>query len=254
MGRFVYDHLKAHPEVDRWLVLERELHRHAVQAELEPGHRVVCSLEEVEGPLLFAVECAGHEAVRQVVPQLLGRGVTTVVASVGALANSDVAQALEAACGDGCSQLLLVPGALAGVDALAAARSFGLESVRYCGRKPPRSWKRTQAEQLCDLDALGEATTFFRGTAREAALAFPQNANVAAMIGLAGIGLDATQVELIADPAATCNTHTVEASGTFGSMEIRISASAFAANPKTSALAGMSVIRTVQNRLNHVVI
>ena len=254
MGRFVYDSLKSHPLVDRWVILERAAQLHAIQAYLQHGHLAISCFQELEEAPSFAVECAGHEAVRGVVPQLLNGGVSTIVASVGALANVEIASELEAACTRGHSQLTLVPGALAGVDALAASKLFGLDSVCYCGRKPPRSWKGTRAEALCDLDALTAPATFFRGTAREAATTFPQNANVAAMVGLAGLGLDRTDVELIADPHATGNTHTIAAQGQFGSMEMRIAAKAFPTNPKTSALAGMSVIRTVQNRLNPIVI
>jgi aspartate dehydrogenase len=254
MGRFVYENLKGHPLVERWVILERASERSTVQAALDTGHIVVSSLEELEVKPDFAVECAGHEAVRIVVPQLLNQGVSTIMASVGALANTELATALESACRSGRSQLTLVPGALAGVDALAAAKLFGLERVHYSGRKPPRSWKGTRAEALCELDTLRVATTFFRGTAREAATIFPQNANVAAMVGLAGVGLDQTTVELIADPDASGNTHTIAAEGSFGAMEMRIAANAFPNNPKTSALAGMSVIRTVQNRLNHFII
>jgi aspartate dehydrogenase len=254
MGRFVYENLRDHPLVERWIVLAREPHRKDVQDCLRRSDLMVSSIEELHHKPDLAVECAGHEAVRQVVPQLLGEGVSTIVASVGALAHTEVVSTLEAACTRGGSQLTLVPGALGGVDALAASKLFGLDTVRYCGRKPPRSWKGTPAESLCDLDAMTCANTFFRGTAREAARTFPQNANVAAMVGLAGLGLDHTAVELIADPEATGNTHTIAAYGNFGSMELRIAANAFASNPKTSALAGMSVIRTVQNRLNPFVI
>jgi aspartate dehydrogenase len=254
MGRFVYDNLKAHPLVTRWIVLEREAHKASVQALLLTRDRFVSSIHGLAEKPDFAVECAGHGVVRDVVPVLLDGGISTVIASVGALADSDVLTRLEAACTRGGSQLTLVPGALAGVDALAASRMFGLDSVRYSGRKPPRGWKGTRAEQLCDLDSLTEAAIFFRGSARQAASSFPRNANVAAMVGLAGLGLDNTEVELIADPAATGNTHTISALGGFGSMDICISAKAFATNPGTSVLAGMSVIRTVQNRLNQVVI
>jgi aspartate dehydrogenase len=254
MGRFVYENLKDHPLVERWVVMERAEQRDAVQSALKAGDLVVSSYDELPAKPSFAVECAGHDAVRRLVPQLLNGGICTIVASVGALANLEIATALDAACETGGSQLTLVPGALAGVDALAAAKLFGLDSVRYSGRKPPRSWAGTRAETLCDLASLTAPCTFFRGTAREAATTFPQNANVAAMVGLAGLGLDSTTVELIADPAATGNTHTIAAEGNFGSMEIRIAAKAFPANPKTSALAGMSVIRTVQNRLNHFII
>lgn len=254
MGRFVYESLKGHPSQLRWVVLERESRHEVVNMALSESDELISSVEDlVENPT-FAVECAGHDAVHGVIPLLLGRGVDTIMASVGALADQRVASMLEEACTRGNSQLTLVPGALAGVDALAAAKMSGLDSVRYSGRKPPRSWEGTHAEKLCDLAKLQVATTFFRGTAREAAQLFPQNANVAAMIGLAGLGLDYTEVELIADPLATGNTHAVQAQGSFGSMEMRLTAKAFQSNPKTSALAGMSVVRMILNRLNPVVI
>lgn len=254
MGRFVYESLQGHPFVGRWVVLVRTSDLDSVQPFLRSGDHVVSSLQEVRDNPDLAVECAGHEAVQNIVPELLHAGVSTVVASVGAVAHAQIAEKLESAYVHGRSQLILVPGALAGIDALAAAKLFGLDSVTYSGRKPAHSWKGTHAESVCDLDSMSTPVTIFRGTAREAASTFPQNANVAAMVGLAGLGLDRTTVELIADPHATGNTHTIAAHGKFGSMETRVAANAFPANVKTSALAGMSVVRTIQNRLNSIVI
>ncbi len=92
---------------------------------------------------------------------------------------------------------------MGGLDALAAARRAGLSSVSYVSRKPPAAWLGTPAERVADLSALTAAAAVFTGTAREAALAFPQNANVVAAIALAGLGFDETQVTLMADPAVT---------------------------------------------------
>ncbi|MDX3906416.1 MAG: aspartate dehydrogenase [Pigmentiphaga sp.] len=250
MGRSIFDQLRHDPRVARWLVLDRPERLDEITATLGGCGLAVAGIEDLNARPDFAVECAGHGAVTNVVPVLLRRGIDTIVASVGALAHHDVAQRLDQACSEGGAQLTLVPGALAGIDALAAARACGLDEVRYTGRKPPRSWKGTLAAERCDLDALARATVFFEGTAREAATLFPQNANVAAMAGLSGLGLDRTRVQLIADPEAGGNTHTITARGAFGRLEVEVEAAPFAANPKTSALAGMSIARAIRNRLD----
>ena len=109
------------------------------------------------------------------------------------------------------------------------------------------AWKGTPAENAVDLDRLAEATVFYRGKAREAAMAYPQNANVAAAVGLAGIGLDATEVQLTADPAATGNEHRIVAEGKFGRAEFMIQGRTLPNNPKTSMLAALSLARAMLN-------
>ena len=84
--------------------------------------------------------------------------------------------------------------------------------------------------------------THFDGTARDAALRYPKNANVAAAVALAGIGLDATKARLVADPNATGNTHIITAKGAFGSFEFTIKGNSLPESSRTSALAAMSVV------------
>lgn len=250
MGAYVHGQLQAmRPELV-WTVLTRARPRVPVPSVSGEAPRLLTSLADYSGTLPdLVLECAGHEAVATVLPALLRQGVPAVVTSVGALANPHTVQALDDACAQAGTQVTLVSGALGGLDALGAAAIAPLQEVLYQGRKPPTGWKGTAAEACCDLTALQTATVFFEGSAREAAQRFPHNANVAAAVGLAGIGMDATRVQLVADPGLTRNTHRVSAQGAFGTIDITIAAQPFEANPKTSALAGMSVVNTVLRRL-----
>lgn len=189
------------------------------------------------------VECAGHKAVVEFGAQVLSAGIPLLIVSIGSLADEVLLTRLRTAADAGHTRIILAAGAMAGIDALSAARLGGLTRVRYTGRKPPFAWRDTPAEELIDLDALDGPTTFYRGTAREAALAYPKNSNVAATIALAGLGFDATEVELVADPATTKNVHELMFEGADGRFDITICGEPSKANPKTSALTAHSIAR-----------
>ncbi|AOR80201.1 aspartate dehydrogenase [Novosphingobium resinovorum] len=200
------------------------------------------------------VECAGHEAVRAYGADVLRAGLSLMIVSTGALADPALAETLSAAAEEGGVQLVLASGAMAGIEGLSAARLGGLERVRYTGRKPALAWRGTPAEDLLDLAALIEPAVFFRGDAREAALTYPKNSNVAATVALAGIGFDRTEVELVADPTIATNVHELSFEGADGSFEVRIAGAPSAANPKTSALTAHSIVRLLHGMAAPIVI
>lgn len=226
---------------------------HSVEAVLVRPARVreaanyVGAVADFPVGLDVVIDCAGHQALAAYGPDILARGTDLVTVSLGALADATLAQTLERAARESGARLHLASGAIGALDCLQAARIGTLEAVTYVGRKPPQGWRGSPAEQVVDLDAMPtDAVTHFQGSAREAALAYPKNANVAAAVALAGAGFDATQVQLIADATVTQNIHEIEAKGSFGSFQFRIAGKALPDNPRSSALAAMSVVAKLQ--------
>jgi aspartate dehydrogenase len=253
MGRSVLEALRNEAQARVRYVLERPSRAGKLQDELG-GIQVLRSLDELDSVPDLLLECAGHEAVATLVPAFLEKGVTTIIASVGALAAPGVPECLERAARKGEARLIVVPGAIAGIDALSAASQVGLRSVVYVGRKPPAGWLGTAAEGVVDLRALLQPAVIFDGDAREAARRYPRNANVAAAVALAGVGMEQTRVSLIADPGVSRNTHQVHAVGDFGELHVTVSAEPLADNPKTSALAALSILRAVRNEFGWMVL
>ncbi len=217
-------------------------------ASLPPGIEAATAIGDLAVPPDLIAECAGHGAVAAFGEDALRRGIDFLVISIGALADAGLRTRLEAAAGRGGGKLILPAGAVAGADALTAARVGGLERVVYTSCKPPAAWRGTPAEAAHELDALSGPTLLFEGRADEAATLYPQNANVAATVALAGAGFDRTEVRLVADPAAGGNIHTVHAEGMFGAFDIEIRGKPLPDNAKTSTLAAHSVVAEIVRR------
>ena len=213
-----------------------------------PGIDIVERLDDLLAckPKVVA-EVAGQQAITEHGPEVLKRGFDLLIISIGALAEPTLLDRLKTAANEGKSRILLPAGAIGGIDAIAAMRVGGLTTVRYRSRKPPAAWRGSPAEKVADLDKLTGRTVLYRGHAGEAALLYPQNANVAAAVALAGLGFEKTEVELVADPEAPGNVHEIEVEGTAGRFAISLQGRPSRTNPKTSALAALSVARALLN-------
>jgi len=202
----------------------------------------------------LVVECAGHAAVQANATAVLRAGIETVIVSIGALADDVLFAELKAAAQSGRTRMVLPAGAIGGVDILSALRTAGVTKVTYTGRKHPSAWIGTPAEKLIDLAALQDEQVFFIGSARDAALQYPKNANVAATLALAGLGWDETRVRLVADPNVTRNIHEFAVCSTAADFSMRIEGHPSPDNPKTSVTTVHAVAREVLNRLREVAI
>ena len=259
IGQSVFDLIADEPRLQITHIIVPAGHEEEVRQQLarrDHGAQVQVTTSVPSGDARpdLLVECAGHSAIEAHVLPSLKAGIPCMVVSIGALSDAALAEALDDAAKAGSTQVQLLSGAIGGIDALAAARIAGLDSVTYVGRKPPLGWLGTPAEEKLDLRNLKEKALFFEGSARDAARLYPKNANVAATLSLAGLGMDNTRVQLWADPAVSENIHYYEAQGTFGFMGVTLKGKPLAANPKTSALTVYSVVRALKNRVARIAV
>lgn len=202
----------------------------------------------------LVVEVAGRDSVAEWGHAALQAGQDFAVSSTSAFADAALLQRMTALARSTGARIIIPPGALGGIDALAAGARMGLTSVEHRIIKPPAAWAGTEAEAACDLDALDAPVAFFSGSADAAAARFARNANVALITALAGLGPAQTRVTLIADPTATGNRHEIDADGAFGEMRLQLANKALPDNPKSSALTALSLVRLIENRVEPLVI
>lgn len=199
------------------------------------------------------VEAAGQDAASRLVPGFLEDGFSVLLASVGALADPETEARMRSA-PTGSAQLLIPAGAIGGIDLVAALGKPDIEEVAYIGSKPPVAWAKSPAAEGRDLSALDGPEVLYEGTAREAALRFPKNANVAATLALAGAGFDQTRARLVADPAARGNSHAYSVKARGAEISFRVTALPDPGNPGTSATTALSLVRAIRNRTDRFVI
>lgn len=215
---------------------------------------VVSDIADLPECPAVVVDCAGHGGLRAHGAAALRAGIPVLTVSIGALADAALQAELTQAATVGKTRLYLASGAIGGLDALSAAAAGDLAEVTYVGRKPPLGWRGSPAEDRLNLETLTSPEVHFQGSARECALKYPKNANVAASVALAGLGFDTTKATLIADPGVTRNIHEITARGDFGEFTFTIAGNSLPDNPKSSALTAMSVLRGILNRAAPVVL
>lgn len=194
----------------------------------------------------IVVECAPAAIFREIAEPALRAGRTLVPISVGALlANLDL-QALAAEHGAG----IQVPsGAVVGLDAIKAAARGHIQRVRMITRKPPGGLAGAPylTRHGIDLSGLEQPECIFRGSAAEGARGFPANVNVAAAVGLAGIGAEATELEIWADPGIDRNIHNILVESDSANLDLKIENIPSADNPRSGRIVALSILATLES-------
>ncbi len=199
----------------------------------------------------LVIEAASAEAVGPLLLQVIAQRKSLLLLSTGGLLKH---RRLLREASHLKVPVYLPSGALAGIDGVKAASLGGLKSVTLTTRKPPEAFRGAPfvVRRRIPLNSLRGPRLLFEGTVTQAVQAFPQNVNVAATLALAGGASARTRVKVVADPTIRRNIHEVEASGDFGRFSVRIVNRPSPGNPKTSRLALLSALATLQQILQPV--
>jgi aspartate dehydrogenase len=223
------------------------LHRSEQSDRVLDGIKHVATLDEVLAwkPDLV-IEAAGHDAVLAYVPLCLERGVPVLLSSVGALHEDALFEHLIAQAVRGQTRLVLPSGAIGGLDYVRASQWTEQTVITYESRKPLKAWQDELLARGYDLAEIDQPVLLFEGSAREAARLYPSNLNVAATLALAGIGMDNTQVRVMADPFISGNQHHIHVQSDHGTMSVQFANEPSRLNPKSSRIVAKSIVAAVQ--------
>jgi aspartate dehydrogenase len=190
------------------------------------------------------VECAPAAVLNEIARPALLAGKKVLILSVGALLSHP--QLIDLA-RQGGGQIIVPSGALLGLDAVSAAAEGKIYTVQMVSRKPIAGLLGAPYLETHGIEIRGitKPLRVFEGTAREAAIGFPANLNVAVALSLAGIGPDKTRLEIWADPTVQRNTHRIIVDSDAAKLDMTIE-NIPSENPKTGRITSLSVISTLR--------
>jgi len=214
----------------------------------------VKSLGELIRKSELVIEASSAAASAKIARESLAKGRDIMVMSVGGIVKSF--KRLSGLAKRKGRRLFIPSGAISGVDGLKAAGINKIESVLLTTRKNPAAFKGVEyiKKHRIDLNKIRKDKTLYFGPAIKAVKSFPQNINVAAVLSLAGIGVDKTMVKIVASPATKKNIHEIEIVSEAAKITTRTENITHPDNPKTSFLAVLSAIATLKGILEPVMI
>ena len=201
-------------------------------------------------PADLIVEAASQDAVRNLGKSIIEASKDLLVMSVGALADitllSDLLKLVASK--KGLCRIYIPTGAIAGIDAIRSVRNYA-DSITLTTTKSPKALSGAPflKTRKVGLENITTPTVIYEGSAAEAVRMFPANVNVAAVLALAGLGVDKTIVRIVVDPQSTTNRHEIVATGSFGDINITVNNVPTPGNPKTSFLAVLSALECLRS-------
>lgn len=206
------------------------------------------SLENLVKNCDLVIEAANGQTAVDVIKQALRFNKDIMIMSVGGLLSQP---GILKKINDKKVKLYIPSGAIAGIDALKAAKMGRISSVKLTTKKPVAGLIGAPylIKHNIDLKNIKKERIIFQGNAEKAVQNFPKNVNVAAILSLAGIGAKKTSVCIVASPEIKRNTHTIEIKGDFGTIISCTENVPSRVNPKTSTMAILSALATLEGIL-----
>ena len=207
------------------------------------------SLDEICKKSDIVIDCAPKEAFKEIIQKCLDYKTKLItVSGAGILENQEIINKAR----EHSTQIFLASGAIIGLDGLSAVSEGKVDYVKMITRKPPNALIKAKfvLENKIKLANLNEPRLIFSGNALEGAKAFPANVNVAAAVGLAGVGAKKTQLEIWADPTLTKNTHTILVKSDSSNFKIEIENIQSVENPGTGKITALSVVATLRGMIS----
>jgi aspartate dehydrogenase len=215
---------------------------------------VMFNLKQLAAKSELVIEAASAKVSWDVAKYTLARGKDIMIMSVGGVANR--LKQLNGLAKKNGGRVYIPSGALCGIDAVKAAAAGKIKRITLTTTKNPLAFKGVKfiEDKGIKLSGIKKDTVLFSGTARQAVKLFPQNINVAAVLGLAGVGVNKTIVRIIASPKVIRNIHEIKVEAGAGNISGRTENILHPDNPKTSYLAVLSAVAMLKRILEPVVI
>src|SRR5258705_4874282 len=204
----------------------------------------ILTIEALAAAADIVVECAPPSVLAEIAAPVLAAGKKLMVLSAGMLLRHPELIALAKEHG---GQIIVPTGALIGFDAVSAAAEGEIQSVKMITRKPVKGLLGAPylVKNHIEIANISAPVLVFHGSARDAAIGFPENVNVAAALSLAGIGADRTTIEIWADPSVTRNIHRVVVEADSARFEMSIE-NVPSENPITGPITALSALAALR--------
>lgn len=212
----------------------------------------VASAESLIRSVDLVIEAASAKVSGDITKKALNAGKDVMVMSTGGLLKNY--RSLFALAEKKKANIYLPSGAICGLDGLKGAKFSKIQKVTLTTKKPPKGFEGAPyvVRNNIDLGRINNDRVLFEGDAFEAMESFPANINVAATLSLCGIGPKKTAVRIVASPSINRNIHEVEVEGAFGKLVARTENVPSPGNPRTSYMAVLSAIATLEGVLDRV--